>query len=79
MADHVERWLELPRKNESVIRSLEEEVERCEEMESSTRSTEFAERVQGRIEEKLEKIRDIHRTNQELEERIETAKGKLGR
>ena len=79
MEDHVERWLELHRKNESVIRSLEEQVERCEEMESSARSREFAERVQGWIEEKLDKIRDIRRTNQELEERIETAKGKLRR
>ena len=79
MEDHVERWLELHRKNESVIASLEEQVERCEEMESSARSSEFAERVRGWIEEKLDKVRDIRRTNQELEERIESAKGKLGK
>jgi len=50
-----------------------------EEMELSARSTEFAERVRGWIEEKLDKIRDIRRTNQELEKRIESAKGQLGR
>jgi hypothetical protein len=79
MEDHVERWLELYRKNESVIASLEEQVERCEEMESSARSSEFAERVRGWIGEKLDKILDIRRTNHELEERIESAKGKLGK
>lgn len=77
--DHIERWMELHRKNESVIASIEEQIERCEEMESSARSSEFAERVRGWIEEKLDKIRDIRHTNLELEERIESAKGKLER
>ena len=77
MEDHVERWTELMEKNESVISRLEQQIEECQEMESNARSDDFAETVRGWIEEKMEKIRDIRRTNQELEERIESVKRKL--
>ena len=77
MENHVERWTELMEKNENVVASLEDQIEKCEEMESTARSEEFADTVRGWIEEKLDKIRDIRRTNEELEERIRSVKNRL--
>jgi hypothetical protein len=48
-------------------------------MESSAKSHDFAERVRGWIDEKTAKIRDIQRTNRELEEKIRSAKSKLSK
>jgi hypothetical protein len=79
MENHVERWSELYEKNEDVIRRLEQQIEECEAMESNAKSDDFAETVRGWIEEKMDKIRDIRRTNQELEERIESVKSKLSK
>jgi len=77
MESHVERWTELIEKNEGVIAKLEQQIEECEEMEANARGEDFASTVRGWIEEKMDKIRDIRRTNEELEERIESVKGKL--
>ena len=74
----MERWLELHRKNEAVIASLEEQIEKCEEMESNAR-TQTSLTASEAGSRRVEKIRDIRRTNEELEERIESAKGRLGR
>lgn len=79
MEGHIQRWTELVEKNEGVIDRLEQQIEACEEMEANARSDEFAGTVRGWIEEKLDKIRDIRQTNEELEERIESVKGKLSR
>jgi hypothetical protein len=79
MEGHIQRWAELLEKNESVISSLEQQIEECEQMEANARSDDFAGTVRGWIEDKMEKIRDIRRTNEELEERIESVKGKLSR
>ena len=79
MEGHIQRWAELIEKNEGVMARLEQQIEECEEMEANARSDDFAGTVRGWIEEKMEKIRDIRRTNEELEERIESVKGKLSR
>ena len=77
MESHVERWSELHEKNEDVIAMLEQQIEECEDMEANARTEDFAETVRGWIEEKLEKIRNIRRTNEALEEKIESVKDKL--
>jgi uncharacterized protein YaaN involved in tellurite resistance len=79
MENHVERWTELYEKNEDVVAKLEQQIEECEEMESNAKSDDFAERVRGWIDEKMAKIRDIQRTNRELEEKIRSAKSKLSK
>jgi hypothetical protein len=79
MESHMERWAELLEKNESVIAKLEQQIEQCEEMEANARGEDFAATVRGWIEEKMDKIRDIRHTNEELEERIESVKTKLSR
>ena len=79
MENHVERWTELYEKNEDVVAKLEQQIEECEEMESSAKSEDFAERVRGWIDEKMAKIRDIQSTNRELEEKIRSAKSKLSK
>ena len=78
MEDHVQRWTELMEKNEDVIARLERQIEECQEMESNARSEDFAETVRGWIEEKMDKVRDIRKTNEELEERVESVKKRLG-
>jgi hypothetical protein len=77
MESHVERWAELLEKNEGVIANLEQQIEECKEMEANARTEDFAERARGWIEEKMDKIRDIRRTNEELEDKIESVKSKL--
>jgi predicted metal-dependent hydrolase len=47
-------------------------------MEANARSEEFAETVRGWIQEKMDKIRAIRNTDEELEERIESVKKRLG-
>ncbi len=77
MEGHVEHWMELIEKNEEIIRRLEAQIEKCGAMEANARTDEFAERVRGWIEEKLDKITDIRRSIEELEEKIESLKRKL--
>jgi hypothetical protein len=79
MESHIQRWEELTEKNEGVVSRLEEQIAECEEMEANARSDDFAGTVRGWIDEKMEKIRDIRHTNEELEERIESVKGKLSK
>lgn len=75
--EHIERWSALIDKNESVIAGIENQIDRCQEMESSARSSDFADTVRGWIEEKYQKIEDIRRTNRELDEKIRSARSKL--
>ena len=77
MEGHIARWVSLMEKNDEIIKRLEGQVEDCEEMETNARTEDFAEQVRGWIEEKLDKMRDIRETNQELEDKIESAKRKL--
>jgi hypothetical protein len=77
MEDHIERWRELIQKNEDVISRIEEQIDRCQDMERDARSPEFANTVRGWIEEKYRKISDIRETNRELEEKIRTVKSKI--
>ncbi len=74
---HIERWSDLIQKNEDIISRIEEQIDRCQDMERDARSPEFADTVRGWIEEKYRKISDIRETNRELEEKIHSAKSKI--
>jgi len=74
---HIERWNDLIQKNEDVISRIEEQIDRCRDMERDAKSSEFAETVRGWIEEKYSKISDIRETNRELEEKIRSANNKI--
>ena len=74
---HIERWNELIHKNEDVVSRIEQQIEKCRDMERDAKSSEFAETVRGWIEEKYSKISDIRESIKELEEKIRSAKNKL--
>lgn len=78
MQRNVQNWSDLIQKNESVISKIETEIDRCHEMESNAKSSDFADTVRGWIEEKYQKINDIREFNRELEERIRSVKSKIG-
>jgi aminoglycoside phosphotransferase family enzyme len=64
------RKLELLEKNRSIITNIEQQIDRCQDMLREARSSEHQYRVQGWIDEKYSKIRDIERFNRELEDQI---------
>jgi hypothetical protein len=71
------RKLELLEKNRGTIASIERQIDHCYEMLRDARSSEHQYRVQGWIDEKRDKIRDIERFNHELEGQIEDIDRKL--
>ena len=71
------RKLELAEKNRSIIASIEQQIGRCHDMLREARSSEHQSRVQGWIDEKYDKIRDIERFNGELEDQIRSVDAKL--
>ena len=77
MQEHTERWRSLVQKNEDVISRIENQIDKCQEMERNARSPEFANTVRGWIEEKYRKISKIRETNIELEEKISSVKSKI--
>ena len=77
MEGHLERWTDLMRKNEDVIARLEDQIHHLEEEANNARTDEYAERVQGWIGEKRQKIKDIQETNRGLEEKINSVKDRI--
>lgn len=71
------RKLELIEKNRGIIANIEQQIGRCHDMLREARSSEHQHRVQGWIDEKYDKIRDIERFNRELEEQIRDIDSKL--
>jgi hypothetical protein len=71
------RKLELLEKNRNIIRNIEQQIDRCYDMLREARSSEHQYRVQGWIDEKSSKIRDIERSNRELEDQIRNIDSKL--
>ncbi len=68
--EHIQRWRALLAKNEAIVESLEAQIDHCREMERDAKTEEHASRVRGWIEEKIQKISDIRKTNEELEAKI---------
>ena len=66
----VSRWRAWLGQNEDLIETLQEEIDRCEELEREAWTEEFAERIRTRIEAKSQKISDLERRNEELESKI---------
>ena len=75
--ERIERWTALIDKNEGVIARLEDQISHLEDMASSARTDDFADKVRGWIEEKYEKIRDIRQTNSDLEQKISSLKVRM--
>jgi vacuolar-type H+-ATPase subunit D/Vma8 len=73
------RKLELLEKNRDALRNIENQIDRCRDMLREARSSEHEQRVQGWIDEKFEKIRDIERFNSELEDQVREIDDKLNR
>src|ERR1700752_4037222 len=61
------RRVELINKARSVIRSLESQIDHCEDLLRNAKSSDFESRVQGWIDEKEAKIRDIEESIQRHE------------
>ena len=75
--EKIARWEGLIEKNEGIVERLREQIAHCEDLAADARTPEFASEVEGWIEEKQAKMRDILETNEELEERIRDVQGKL--
>jgi hypothetical protein len=71
------RKLELLEKNRSIAYNIGQQIDRCYDMLREARSSEHQYRVQGWIDEKQEKLRDIERFNRELEDQIRDIDSKL--
>ena len=71
------RKLELIEKNRSVIANIEQQIDRCRDMLRDARSSEHQSRVQGWIDEKYDKLRDIERFNRELEDQLRDIDAKV--
>jgi hypothetical protein len=68
---------ELMEKQQNIIAKIEGEIDRCRDMLSEARSSEHQGRVQGWIDEKLDKIRDIERFIHKLEGQISDIDSRL--
>jgi hypothetical protein len=77
MYENIDRWTSLMEKNEGVIDRLEQLIDEDEDRIANARSDDFACTVQGWIDEKQQKIRDIMETNRSLEEKIDSFKRKI--
>lgn len=77
MHEKLSRWEALIEKNEGVIERLEQQIAHCEDLLANARSDDYASDVQGWINEKQDKMRDIMDTNRELEDRIRDVQDKL--
>ena len=77
MHENTGRWEALIEKNEGVIERLRDQIADCEEKLAGARTSDYAAMVQGWIDEKEDKIRDIQSTNRELEARIHDVQSKL--
>ena len=77
MEGHVERWERNKGKTEGFISSLENQIYRLEDEESNARTSEYASRVRGWIEEKEEKIESGRNYLLELEEKLYSVREKL--
>ncbi len=75
--DYIRRLEELVDKNEDVIARIEGQISHCEDLKAGARSDDYAEMVQGWINEKNTKIDDIESTNRELRDKIREAKRQL--
>ena len=74
---HIERWEELIEKNEGVVARIEQQIDHCQDILADAKTDDFAATVQGWIDEKQDKIRDILETNSELADRIRDVRRKL--
>jgi hypothetical protein len=77
MTEHVNRWSEIIERKEQRKRNLEEQIERCEEIQSSATTEEFSLEVQGWIDGKLTQINEIDNQISELEEKIASVTTKI--
>ena len=77
MEEHIDRWRALIDKNEEVIERLRGQIEHCEDIRADARTDDFADEVQGWIDEKERKIDDIEATNSELWRKISEVEAKL--
>lgn len=64
-------------KNEALLSKISSDIDHCEELLRNARGDDFAEKVRGWIQEKYEKMRDIKRTNEDLVEKIGSARERL--
>lgn len=71
MEEHIDRWRSLIGKNEEVIERLKSQIEHCEDLKSNAKTEDFADQVQGWIDEKERIIDDIEARNAELWRKIE--------
>jgi hypothetical protein len=71
-ARQIGRWREWVEQNENMIETLQDEIDRCEDLEREARTEEFANRVRDRIK-KSQKIANLERRNEELDSKIAEA------
>ncbi|MBI3589648.1 MAG: hypothetical protein HY093_04545 [Candidatus Liptonbacteria bacterium] len=75
--DRLGRLESLIQKNDNVVSGLRDQIDDLREKQASARTEEFADLVGGWIREKYEKIADIERTNEEVEQKIREIRSRL--
>jgi chromosome segregation ATPase len=77
MDEKRDRLEALAEKNEGLVERLREEIDDLESKIEDAWNEDWAERARGWVQEKYEKIADIERTNEELEEKIREIRSKF--
>ncbi|MGH9825189.1 MAG: hypothetical protein ACREDR_18320, partial [Blastocatellia bacterium] len=77
MEEHVSRWGETIRKKYNHMDNLRSQIDRLEGMQRDARTSDFADRVRGWLNEKYDKLDEIQRQTRELEDRIRGVESKL--
>lgn len=77
MRDAKSRKLERVERLRDVVSQIQDSIEHCRDLQRDARSSEYEQRVQGWIDEKYDKIRDIEKKIRELEEIIRDIDSKL--
>ncbi|KXK23074.1 MAG: hypothetical protein QY327_05555 [Fimbriimonadaceae bacterium] len=75
--EHLDRWHAQIDKGEDMIEKLKGQIDHCEDLKADARSDDFADQVQGWIEEKERIIDDIESRNAELWEKIRDVEARL--
>ena len=73
----IERFQDFIRENNDKITYIQNKIAEDEDRRDNARTTDFADKVQGWIDEKAEKILDKERRNSELLEKIADIEAKL--
>lgn len=75
---NIERWEGNIEKAEHAVEKIENNIEKLEDMISNARSEEYEERVRGWLDENYQKVEDIRESIKNWEDKIYSAKEKLG-